>query len=281
MQKLGQHFLQNQSVLRTIAESVDLSINPTIIEIGPGHGELTDELLALSFELLGKNTPTPHIIAIEKDERLASALVKKFPQVEIVTGDVLKILPLFVARLIPEVPSPQSSKLKAQSYSIVGNIPYYITGHLLRIIGELPVLPAQCVFTIQKEVALRVCSAPPNMNRLAASVQFWAKPEIIAIVPRGDFKPVPKVDSAIIALVTSDKRQATSEERDAYYDAVRVLFAQPRKTVLNNILAGDMRQATSDKKLDAFQLLEKAGINPESRPQDLSVEQIISLAKTI
>ena len=83
---------------------------------------------------------------------------------------------------------------------IVGNIPYYITGKLLRIISELEHKPERTVLLIQKEVALRICATPPDMNRLAASVQFWADAEIIAHVPRNDFSPAPEVDSAVVVL---------------------------------------------------------------------------------
>ena len=169
MRKLGQHFLKNKSALRLIAESLDVMPNDTVIEIGPGHGELTEFLVA---------TPAKKIIAIEKDEDLYHALEKQFhtdDRVTIIQGDALKTLP----SLVKDLPS-------AGAYKIAGNIPYYITGHLFRIIGELEHRPEKCSFTIQEEVAERICAMPPRMNRLAASIQFWASAKIVKILPRAN-----------------------------------------------------------------------------------------------
>jgi len=313
--RLGQYFLVNLSVLRKIVASLEVAPGDTVIEIGPGHGELTGELLALRFELLGKDVENARIVVIEKDQRLAEELRQRFatePRIEIVTGDALKVLPSIVTHLFPNPSSPKSYNLKAsaeggsasggQGYRLAGNIPYYITGHLLRIISELEHKPKQCVFTLQKEVAERICAKPPRANRLSVSVQYWAEPKIIAVVPREDFKPMPKVDSAILVChsrvggnpethreaVDSRLRGNDTIDRESYYRAVRVLFAQPRKTVLNNLvesmkykgesMEGDI--GTSGKKIGAMRILKQAGIDPKARPQNLSVEQIIALSKT-
>jgi 16S rRNA (adenine1518-N6/adenine1519-N6)-dimethyltransferase len=216
MKKLGQHFLKNKSALRFIAESLEVSADETIIEIGPGHGELTDFLIT---------TPAIKIIAIEKDENLYDAFLKAFQKDGRVTaarGDALKILPVVT----------QNSELKNQHYKIAGNIPYYITGHLFRILSELENKPERCLFTIQKEVAERICSVPPRMNRLSASVQFWANAKMIKSLPASDFNPPPKVASAIISLET---KPGVNFDATSYYAAIRSIFAQPRKTLLNNL----------------------------------------------
>ena len=137
-----------------------------IIEIGPGHGELT--------RLLQSADPSAPIVAIERDHLLAEKL-RSEPRgnLRIEEGDALALLPSLT----------ESEPFKGADYKIVGNIPYYITGHLFRIIGDLEHKPTRCVFMVQKEVALRLCAAPPDMNRLAASVQFWANATIIAQVP--------------------------------------------------------------------------------------------------
>jgi 16S rRNA (adenine1518-N6/adenine1519-N6)-dimethyltransferase len=254
-QKLGQHFLKNISALRLIAKTLDPQDGETVIEIGPGHGELTEQLLAANGQT--------HIIAIEKDSKLFALLKEKFngnDRINIIGGDALKILP----ELIPD------PNLKILNYKITGNIPYYITGHLLRVVSELKNRPECCVFTIQKEVAERICAEPPKMNRLAASVQYWAKPSIIKILPASDFNPKPKVASAIISLET---KKIIGDAED-YYHAVRVLFAQPRKTIINNLAAGtDQKKEVISEKLLAI------GMAPTSRPQDLSIENIVSITK--
>ena len=249
-------------MLRAIAEAVELHPGETIIEIGPGHGELTKKL-ALRCELLGVSKRRCRIVAIEKDVRLAEQLQKKLaddPGVDIIQGDAL--------HLLTEI--TKSYHLKPNTYAIVGNIPYYITGRLLRILGELDERPSRIVLTIQKEVAERICAEPPHMNKLAAIVQFWAEPKILRIVPRSAFRPEPDVDSAIIVLSTKQTTPKTIGF-PAYVETARRLFAQPRKTVLNNLRA-------SAPASDVVRALQAVGVAPDLRPQDLAVQTITDIA---
>lgn len=251
--KLGQHFLINRRVLEKIAAALCIKSGETVIEIGPGHGELT-ELLVDKFLVF-------RIIAVEKDKHLYEHLKNKFEnqkEVKIIEGDILKLLN----------PLTKSYKLKTKIYKLTGNIPYYITGYLLRLIGELENKPELIILTIQKEVAERITAEPPKMNLLAASVQFWAEPEIIGIIPKKDFKPTPKVNSAIIKLVP--KSHILNSK--FYYPFIKILFKQPRKTILNNLRAGGW-----DK--EKIQVIcEKLEINPNLRPQNLSLGQIAKLS---
>lgn len=260
MKYLGQHFLINKEKIGRIVEALDLKSGDTIVEIGPGHGELTRELRIKNKEL--------RIIAIEKDKNLAENLKKKSARaqnIKIINEDILQILPQI----------PKSYILNPKSYKIVGNIPYYITGYLLRILGELKKKPSLIVLTIQKEVAERICVKPPKMNLLAASVQFWAEPEIIGYIPKKDFKPQPKVDSAVIKL--TPKTQNLTPK--TYYSFIKILFKQPRKTILNNLESGiknlEFRKENREK---IKEKLESMGINPFGRPQELSIKQIIELS---
>ncbi|MCL4437645.1 16S rRNA (adenine(1518)-N(6)/adenine(1519)-N(6))-dimethyltransferase RsmA [Patescibacteria group bacterium] len=263
---LGQHFLKNKAKLRKIVDALELKRGDVVVEIGPGRGALTFPLAEKCKELDCK------IIAIEKDKELASELKEKFKDnknVEIIEGDALK-----------EIKS-QISNLK--NVKIVGNIPYYITGYLFRIIGELERKPFLIVLLIQKEVAERVCAKPPKMNLLAASVQFWAEPKIIGYVSRKDFSPAPKVDSAIIKLSPkcsfSHSQECWNEQNkqnaDNYYQFIKVLFRQPRKTAVNNISKFKNLNMTKEKLVEKLAGL---GIKENARPQDLSVEQIIALS---
>lgn len=255
MTRLGQHFLTDKNALKKIAALLDLKKGDIVIEIGPGHGELTEEVRKEKLEI--------RIVAIERDESLANALRAKFSgneKIEIITGDALKVLSSIT----------QNSSLITQNYKLVGNIPYYITGKLLRTISELPEKPLISVFTIQKEVAERLTARPPRMNRLAASVQFWAEPEIAFIIPCTSFQPIPEVDSATIILKKVSPRRI---ETDAYYKSVRAIFAQPRKTILNNLSDG-----MGANKREVMEKLEKIGIETTLRPQNLSIEDIIKIA---
>jgi 16S rRNA (adenine1518-N6/adenine1519-N6)-dimethyltransferase len=277
MQPLGQHFLKNKSAPGKIIAALELAPDDVIFEIGPGHGELTTPLAA-ACESLGCT-----IVAIEKDAELVGALknsaaLKNIPtqkNIEFVHGDVLKILAEEIKTLNPE------------HYKIVGNIPYYITGKLLRVISELAQKPERVVLMVQKEVAERICDVPPDMNRLAASVQFWAKPKIIATISKNDFSPPPKIDSAVIALTT--KKEMPDIDAEKYYTALRAIFAQPRKTILNNIAAASKNaQATlqigaktGKTKEEITSTLDAIGVNPGHRPQNLSIEDIIDIARAL
>jgi 16S rRNA (adenine1518-N6/adenine1519-N6)-dimethyltransferase len=250
MKFLGQHFLKNNAVILKIIAALDIKSGETIVEIGPGHGELTLPL-AEACKKIGAN-----IIAIEKDRKLAEALrlvtSGSASEVKVIDGDVLETL----------------SRYATQGFKLVGNIPYYITGHLLRTVGELETKPERCVLMIQKEVAERISFTPPKMNRLAASVQFWAEPELITRVDKNDFSPPPEVDSVVIMLTTKHPQPKGAER---YYAAVRTIFAQPRKTILNNL-------AVNYPKEKILEFLKSASLDPESRPQNLTVGQIQKIA---
>ena len=256
--KLGQHFLIDKKKKKKFIDALDLKSDETIIEIGPGHGEITKNLKSQISNL--------KVFAIEKDRHLILELKKKFvtdKNIKIIEGDALKILPELTKRL------------KNKSYKIFGNIPFYITGYLFRVLGELKNKPSLIVFFLQKEVAQRICAIPPKMNLLAASIQFWAKPEITGYISKKDFWPMPKVDSAIIALtpIYADNKQINAEK---YYKLIKVLFKQPRKTILNNLVEANKREFLRERmqKEEIIEKLVKVGINPSDRPQNLTIEQI-------
>ena len=249
MQRLGQHFIQDAAALKKMARSLALADGETVIEIGPGHGELTGELTKAADGI--------QIIAIEKDKTLADVLV--MDGVQVVNADVLEAL------------APEAAR--HTSYKLAGNIPYYITGYLLRTIGELKNKPSLAVLMMQKEVAERIVAEPPKMNRLAASVQFWAEPSIVGIVKKESFMPRPLVDSAILLLQTKNGVPPAIESQ--YYRALHAIFAQPRKTLANNLAA-----ALKDKE-KCIAAMEECGLDPKCRPQNLTIAQIAVLAKSL
>ena len=266
--RLGQHFLTDQTTLKKIAGFLNIDKNDTVIEIGAGHGELTLEIKNQSASWRTKIKDNPiKIIAIEKDEELAKNLGLRIKNeglenIEIIHGDALKTLPSLVRNLKLEI--------RDSNYKVVGNIPYYITGYLLRILGELGNKPSLIVLTIQKEVAERICAEPPQMNLLAASIQFWAEPKLEMIIKRGLFNPPPKVDSAVIRLVAKEP----SIKAEIYYPFIKILFKQPRKTVLNNISTG-----LNMPKTEVEKILVQTEISPSLRPQALKISDITSLAR--
>ncbi len=300
-QYLGQHFLKNKSAIKKIIASLDLHSGETIIEIGPGKGALTFPLLHECNKIGAK------LIAIEKDRELALMLFKSDSELIIELGDALEILPA-LSKSYKQKTSAQGGSLPAgghgasgeKSYKIVGNIPFYITGKLLRTISELENKPELTVLMIQKEVAERICagqermnpvrgregsphtsslrgrqraSASNGMNLLAAATQIWAKPKILFTLSPEDFDPPPKVHSAVIRLESRSKN-LESGIMENYYKLIHVIFKQPRKTLYNNLRDGLELPAENIKKA-----LDDMKIDLKSRPQDLSVEQILVLSE--
>ncbi|MDP3901768.1 MAG: 16S rRNA (adenine(1518)-N(6)/adenine(1519)-N(6))-dimethyltransferase RsmA [bacterium] len=261
---LGQHFLKNTSAINNIIDSLDLKTGDFIIEIGPGKGALTIPLAKRCQEL------DCHIVAIEKDYALAKELARKMTvgngQLEIVNADALKKIPDLISQLTNE----------QISYKIIGNIPYYITGKLLRMISELPQKPKKSVLTIQKEVAERINAKTGRMNLLAAAVQIWADSEIIKYLKATDFEPAPKVESAIIRLTTKKKMPVENEKLPNYYKFIKIIFKQPRKTLANNLSDG-----LEIKKTEITKKIINLGLRINSRPQDLTIKNIIDLINLI
>lgn len=320
MKPLGQHFLKNKNAVRKIIDSLEIKAGDIVIEVGAGHGELTREIFNAQFSIFKNDDQSGiKIIAIEKDKALAEELARNFQcpifnfqkdglkkvseeRFVVMQDDALQVLAPLIKFLNLEI---ENYKLK-----IVGNIPYYITGRLLRILSELKNKPDVCVFTLQKEVAERIVARPPKANKLASITQFYAKPKIIGYIPKKDFSPPPKVDAAIIKLDVQEvglpNGSPTSQTLDAdkYFKTVRILFTQPRKTIANNLLAADRRgrrQTDADEKntlrgsapapLDSLasngvnllrsaiaEKLSAIGINPQDRPQNLSVEDILKIS---
>lgn len=250
--RYGQNFLRNDGALKKIAAALDIQKSDTVIEIGPGHGELTSKLLEYKPE---------KIICIEKDRDLIPALKGKFESAEIIEGDALEIIPELLK--------------KETNIKLAGNIPYYITGFLFREIGDSENKPKLTVFTIQKEVAERIVSGPPEMNRLAAMVQAWSEPKILFSLPKEDFSPKPKVDSAVIAL----KSRASGEFPNLknYFSLAKSLFQQPRKTIANNLLSAYKNISRQEME----KVLADSGLNPEMRPQNLRPENILELSSKL
>ncbi len=256
MRRLGQHFLRYASTAKRIAAAVAAARGEMIIEIGGGHGELTAPLFELA-EGAGAN-----LMVLEKDPRLAEELRLRFPSLRVIEGDVREKLGALADKL------PAGSDFK-----LAGNLPYYLTGFLLRQVADLKRRPKTCVFMVQKEVAERLAARPPRMNKLAASVQFWAEAKILFPVPRESFSPPPKIDSAVVKL--SARKGGGGQE--AYFRLVRVLFAQPRQTILNNLVRG-LKQTTKQELITA---VTGAGIEPTARPQEMAMEQIEVLAREL
>lgn len=248
---LGQHFLKNPSAIKKIISSLGIVSGEVILEIGPGQGALT---IPLVKEAKDRGAS---FLCIEKDQKLALDLKREHPDINILVGDALEDL--------------EKISKDFKNWKLVGNIPYYISGQLFRLLGDLKNKPRKIVLTIQKEVAERVSATPPNTNLLGAAVQIWGTPKLIFKLSPKDFHPEPDVDSAIIEIVTN---QSQSENSSKYYQLVKAIFKQPRKTIFNNL-----RSFYKDREIEIGEKLKKNSLDLNLRPQNLSIEDLIKLSK--
>ncbi len=242
--ELGQHWLHDQRILREIAEAAQLQTSDFVLEIGPGLGTLTEELLHQA----GKVT------ALEFDHSLISQLNARFfkqQNVHIVEGDIRTF---------------DFSTLPA-GYKIVANIPYYLTSHLIRSISETVNMPKTAVLLIQKEVAERLCAKPGQMSILAVTAQYYFDCTLGIEVPAVYFTPPPKVDSQVVILQSKPRKALAQNEEKEFFRLVKAGFSEKRKT-LRNSLSGGLRIS----KESAETLLRSAGVDPGLRAQALSLD---------
>ena len=244
---LGQNFLINAGILEKIVDAAELNKDDTILEVGPGTGNLT----RLLSEKAGR------VIAVEKDHRLIEDLEKEFPAVKFIEGDILKLD-------INELFRNLKLEIRNSHYKVAGNIPYYITSHLLKTIFERWPKPKLMVLTIQKEVAQRIVAKPPDMNLLALSIQLYAEPKIIGYISKGSFRPIPKVDSAIIKMKPKEGLGIKNNEKVLILS--KKAFAGKRKQLKNTI---------------GPEILNKAGVKLELRPEELSLEDWLKITSKV
>ena len=245
---LGQHFLVDRSVLDKIVSAAELVSSDTVIEVGPGLGILTEELLKKA----GK------VIAIEVDSKLASSLEKKLsksPQLTVLNTDVLQL-------------DPRELLEGRRNYKVVANLPYYIAAPILRHFLEASLKPSLMVVMVQKEVGQTIAAAPGEMSILGISIQLYGKPNIVDYVPAESFYPQPKVDSAIVRIEVYPRPAVEAGDITGFFDIVKAGFSAPRKQIRNSLALG--LQVTS---ADAEVLLEKADIAPKRRPETLSLKE--------
>jgi len=256
--RLGQVFLKNQDIVQKIIQAAEIESKDQILEIGPGKGVLTEPLLRTGTK----------ITAIEKDPEFVKSLKKRFgneSNLKIIRADIRDFL------------QNTEYTILNTKYKVIGNIPYYLTSHLLRILLENPIKPKLIVLMIQKEVAERITAKLPKMSLLSVSVQFYAKPEIICYVPRTAFQPKPKVDSAVIKITPINTNENTDKTQiKTFFNVVKAGFKQPRKLLLNNVYNSLNIEKDKIKKI-----FEQLGIPINARPQNLSVKDWISLAQKL
>jgi 16S rRNA (adenine1518-N6/adenine1519-N6)-dimethyltransferase len=248
--RLGQNFLYNPSILGRIVDAAGLEKSDTAIEIGPGPGRLT-RLLAEKVK---------RVIAIELDhvlfEKLRGDLIG-YSNVEVIQGDALAFRYEDIGR-----------------FKVVSNIPYYITTPLIFRLLDAGRQLRTMTLTIQKEVAERIVASPGGKDYgvLSIMVQYHAATELKFIIPKEEFIPVPRVDSAVVHITTLRNPAVAAKDEEIFFKVVKTAFSQRRKTLANSLkgLKKDMRD-----------VLCRAAIDPARRPETLSLVEFARVADAL
>lgn len=252
---LGQNFMHDPNTIEKIVQTAEFLPDESALEIGAGTGELTAALARSAKS----------VIAVEIDDRLIPILEARFkdtPNVYFVFDDVLK--------------TDTMALVGAKPYSVVANVPYYITSAILRHVLEAPRKPRRVVITMQYEVAQRITAKVGDLSLLGVSVQYYGKPSIVSRLNPAVFWPRPDVDSAIVLIepYTSPIVDVPSDE--VFFRVVRAGFSQKRKQLRNALSSGLGIKAS-----DTEELLARADLNPTRRAETLTLEEWASLARAL
>ncbi len=249
---LGQHFLFERGLVERMVRQAGVSERDTVLEIGPGLGILTSELLRKA----------DRVVAVELDRSLAAHLRRAFgdlPGFELVEGNALR---LSSDSLIPgDVP-----------FDVVANLPYSSGTAILRHLLEQPRKPRRLTVMLQKEVAERLTAQPPDMSVLGVATQFFAQPRLAFSVPPEVFIPPPKVESAVVILDVFRNPPLSSMLQPLFFKLVNAGFRQKRKQIANSI--ADVLQLP---KPEIAAWLESSSVDPTRRAETLSVAEWVAL----
>ncbi len=250
---LGQHFLTSPKILGDIVHTSHIEKGDTVLEIGPGMGTLTQALLESGA----------FVTAIEKDDRLIPILTDKFSKY-IGSGD-FAIVHEDILEWKNTLPQP---------YKIVANIPYYITGQIIRMFLQSTNQPTSMTLLVQKEVAQRIVARDGKESLLSLSVKIYGKPVLIRTVPAGAFNPPPTVDSAVLHIESISKENLRGISEEKFFAIIHAGFAHKRKQLLPNL----SHLYTKDTLMSAFDV---CALPYTCRAEDVSLETWVRLAQTL
>ena len=250
---LGQHFLNSDYVPKKLCDAADVNVGERVLEIGPGTGMLTKELLKR-----GAN-----VIALEADRRAIIELEETF-LCEITSGQ-LTVIHHDVRTL-----DPAMFGLAPGNYKVVANIPYYLSGFLFRTLLESAAPPSTLVFLVQKEVATRI-ARDKKESLLSLSIKLFGTPTYICTIAKSHFTPPPRIDSAIIAVREIKANRYTGLNYQGFFEILHLGFGSKRKQLASNLSA----------KFDKTQVVHKLsdlGLTATVRAEDISLSNWVQLA---
>ncbi len=252
IKQLGQHWLKDRSTISIIAGYADLTPSDTVLEIGPGLGTLTSELLRRASK----------VVAVEFDESLANNLPTQFPgkNLEVINEDILS----FNLNLLPK------------NFKVVANIPYYITNKIISALLNTENRPLKIVLLVQKEVAERLAAGPGDMSILAISAQTRANVSLGQIVPASMFTPPPKVDSQVVILEPKAEDFFKEVDEKQFFKVVKAGFSAKRKK-LRSSLSGGLNLS----KDEIEKILGSVNIDANQRAESLTLDDWLNLTKVL
>lgn len=253
---LGQNFLQDQNIINKIASSLAPSKNDLIIEIGPGAGALTKELVKKECD----------VICFEIDKRLENILNK-------LESDNNNLKVIFEDFLKVNIKTYIDTKKYDKLY-FVGNLPYYITTAIInKIIKEST--PYEIVIMVQKEVAERFNATPGSREygSLSVFLQYNFEIEKVCDVNKKYFEPIPKVDSTVIKFKTTSKYKEKVKNEDKFYKIIKDSFTHKRKNLRNNLMNYNLSKIE--------EILKKYNKNLTSRAESLTLEEFIDISNNL
>lgn len=258
--KYGQNFLIDSHVLEKIMDAAEIDKDDCVVEIGPGIGTMTQYLAERAGE----------VVAVEIDKNLIPILTETladYKNVSIINEDILKV---DLNRIVEE-------KNGGRPVKIVANLPYYITTPIIMGLFENHVPVKSITVMVQKEVADRMQVGPgtKDYGALSLAVQYYAKPEIVAIVPPNCFIPRPNVASAVIRLTCHEKKPVEVKDEKGMFALIRASFNQRRKTLANSLSNAQNLSLTREQVTEA---LESMQLSPTIRGEALTLEQFAALA---
>lgn len=266
--KLGQNFLADRKAAERIVEALGDIGQSLVVEIGPGRGALTETLV----QKAGR------VIAIELDRMLATQLrvqYSRYPNVEVLEGDVLKIdFRTVLHRTIG--PLGDLRPEKPERARMLGNLPYYITSDILLHLLEFHDQFDLMVIMVQREVADRIAAKPGSRDYglLSATTQLYTEVEKLFTLPSGAFVPPPKVHSSVLRLRVAPRFEELKVEPSEFIDFLKLAFAMKRKTLLNNLKKRYPEQQIRN-------ALKQAGVRADVRAEALSLENSAAIFRAL
>ena len=251
---LGQNFLTSDVVPRWLADAARLTPGETVLEIGPGTGMLTRELLGRGVK----------VVAIETDQRAVAILEEAFP--EAISSGQLTLHHSDAREL-----DLANLGLTDHGFTVVANIPYYLSGFLLRRLLETTIQPKTLVFLMQKELVARI-ARDKKASLLSLSVRAFGDPAYVKTVTRGHFNPSPKVDSAILAITNINRDRLLGVGAEFFFTLLHLGLGSKRKQLIANLSSAFPREAIAS----ALSTLE---VSPTVRGEDLTLAEWVSLAQ--